>query len=172
MRTARMYHELTAGGAAGEGRDDVQDRGMIAAMGISLGLGLGLGPSQASDYVGADACGACHAEALQIWRRSAHASAGDPLTAGERERRACQMCHATGDAPAAPAVRPGVECEACHGAGAAYALDDVMRDPALARALGLVDLGAPGRRAALCLTCHEIGRAPFDLDAAWRIIAH
>jgi hypothetical protein len=48
----------------------------------------------------------------------------------------------------------------------------VMRDPQLARALGLRELAGPERRAALCVTCHAVGRAPFDIEAAWRRIAH
>jgi hypothetical protein len=124
-------------------------------------------------YVGAAVCGSCHAEALAVWRASGHARAAAGLDAAERERRSCQACHGTGDAPAAPSS-PGVECEACHGAGRDYAAADVMRDPSLARALGLRDLATPAARAALCTTCHDAAssRAPFDLDAAWRRIAH
>lgn len=150
-------------------------------LGYGLVLGLGLALAQADQpaaaaaeppYVGAMACGACHASALAIWQASAHARAAARLTAGERARRACQSCHATGDVPASPAAFAGVECEACHGAGRDYAPADVMRDPPLARALGLAELGSVEHRRALCATCHEVGRAAFDLDAAWRQIAH
>jgi hypothetical protein len=126
----------------------------------------------AGGYLGADACGACHRAELASWRTSAHARASRPLSAEERTRRACQACHATGDAPAAPATWADVGCEACHGAGATYAADDVMRDPPLAEALGLRPLATPAARAALCLGCHDVGRAPFDVEAAWARIAH
>jgi hypothetical protein len=42
-----------------------------------------------------------------------------------------------------------VSCEDCNGAGRVYAVSYVMRDPELARLVGLVD---PGERA--CISCH------------------
>jgi hypothetical protein len=153
-------------------------RPLALAGGLALAGAFAIAPVAASPssdrYVGATACGACHPAALATWRASGHAHAARPLTATELGRRACQACHATGDAPAAPAARPGVECEACHGAGVDYALADVMRDPSLARALGLRELAGAERRAALCTSCHTAAasRAPFDVEAAWRRIAH
>jgi hypothetical protein len=123
-------------------------------------------------YLGAEACGACHREALATWRGTAHARSSAALSSAERARRACQACHATGDAPAAPAIRAAVECEACHGPGEGYAADDVMRDRPLALALGLRDLGSGAARAALCLGCHAVDRTAFVTEAAWRRIAH
>jgi len=43
----------------------------------------------------------------------------------------------------------GVSCEDCHGPGRLYSSPHVMRDPELARALGLAD---PGERT--CAGCH------------------
>jgi len=85
---------------------------------------------------------------------------------------ACLSCHGTGDGPAARARLPGVQCEACHGAGRAYAPDDVMRDPFLARALGLRDLATDP--AAACLRCHRARTTPepFDFAKSWARIAH
>src|SRR5262245_2057217 len=108
-----------------------------------------------ADYVGSQACGACHAAELAAWQASAHARAA---IAGAAPRR-CAACHGTGDAPAGAAYEAAVGCEACHGAGAAYAPDDVMRDPPLAAALGLRDLSAPAARAAVCAACHKPGGA-------------
>jgi hypothetical protein len=54
-------------------------------------------------------------------------------------------CHA----PDADKGLPGVSCEACHGAGRLYSPAYVMRDPELARAVGLLD---PGEKT--CLACH------------------
>lgn len=49
-----------------------------------------------------------------------------------------------------------------------------MRDPALARRLGLRDLSTPAKRAALCLECHNAGTSlvPFDPETAYQQIRH
>jgi hypothetical protein len=124
-----------------------------------------------ADYVGAQACKGCHAEAYAAWQQSAHAQSD---AAFRRGGAACLACHTTGEAPAGQPRFAGVQCEACHGPGAGYASDDVMRNPTLARLLGLRDLSTPAARAALCAECH--GRAtrlaPFDAEAAYRRIQH
>jgi len=118
---------------------------------------------------GTAACGACHAEIRRGWSRTPHARAS--LRAGEARSPRCRACHMT-DGGSAPL--PGVGCEACHGAGVDYAPDDVMRDPALARALGLRDLSTPARREVVCLACHRESTrlARFDPEAAWQRIRH
>lgn len=130
-------------------------------------------PTPVGRYVGAEACGACHARQLESWRATAHARAGASLRESARRRR-CQTCHTTGDAPAGRPAFPGVGCEACHGAGAGYATDDVMRDRELAFALGLRDLSTPEARAELCGRCHRaaVRLAPFDAARAWQRIRH
>jgi hypothetical protein len=116
------------------------------------------------DYVGTATCGACHPRELAAWQATAHARSVASLP--PRPAARCLACHGTGDAPAGRAYFAEVGCEACHGPGGHYAADDVMRDPPLARALGLVDVGAPAVRAATCARCHG-GRsarlAPVDL---------
>ena len=128
-----------------------------------LAILLVAGPARAErgDFVGSQACGACHPAELAAWRETAHAHAAP---AGAVPKR-CFACHGTGDAPAGAAYWPEVGCEACHGAGAAYAPDDVMRDLPLARALGLRDVTTPAARAAVCDACHRaITRlVPIDL---------
>ena len=125
-------------------------------------------------YVGAGACGACHPDELRAWRAGPHARRAAATLGDAVSRRACQTCHTTGDAPVGPAVFDDVQCEACHGPGVGYSPDDVMRDPALARALGLRDLSTPALRAALCAGCHRdaLKLAPFDPVAAWQRIGH
>lgn len=117
------------------------------------------------DFVGSATCGSCHPEVLAAWKATAHARA--TATLGKKPAARCLACHGTGDAPAGRAYFAEVGCEACHGPGAHYAEDDLMRDPPLARALGLVELGAPAVRAATCGRCHA-GRgtrlAPLDLS--------
>ncbi|ACY18073.1 multiheme c-type cytochrome [Haliangium ochraceum] len=124
------------------------------------------------DYVGAAACGRCHPEAYASWQASAHARADELL--GEDASAACLSCHTTGEAPAGPVFFGGVSCESCHGPGAAYARDDVMRNPHLARLLGLRDLSTAAARDALCAACHEAQTRlrPFDAASAYRRIEH
>jgi hypothetical protein len=123
-------------------------------------------------YVGAEACGSCHPQVLESWRRTAHARASAPDRLGPRARDpSCLSCHSTGDAVSGRGRLAGVQCEACHGPGGAYAMDDVMRNAHLARALGLRetrDLDA------VCLRCHQesLRPEPFDAREAWRQIAH
>ena len=128
----------------------------------------------AGRFVGADACAGCHADIARSWRKTAHARALASLGRREASSPRCRACHATGDAPLGRSELPGVQCEACHGPGADYAPDDVMRDRALSLALGLHDLASPARRTALCMRCHRASTrlAPFDPEAAWRVIAH
>ncbi len=128
----------------------------------------------ASRFVGIDHCATCHAEIAAGWRKTAHSRALARLSRREASSPRCRACHATGDAPLGRSDLPGVQCEACHGAGADYAPDDVMRDRALARALGVRDLSTPARRAALCMRCHRAATrlAPFDPERAWKTIAH
>ncbi|WP_428261223.1 multiheme c-type cytochrome [Haliangium sp.] len=125
-----------------------------------------------SDWVGPAACGSCHQAAYQAWRQSAHARAGERL--GESPTGRCLACHTSGEAPAGRPFFGAVTCEACHGPGAGYAVDDIMRDPTLARALGLRDLSTVEARDALCRGCHraELSLAPFDPARAYQRIEH
>jgi hypothetical protein len=106
------------------------------------------------DWLGSVACGSCHPQQLAAWQRTAHARGPRGLAGPASKTTACALCHATGEAPAGPTVEAGVGCEACHGAGADYAAADVMRNPALARELGLADVSSAAGRAAVCAACH------------------
>ena len=109
--------------------------------------------AHADRWVGSATCGSCHPTQLAAWEETAHARAADRL--GDRPRARCLGCHGTGDAPAGKAAFREVGCEACHGAGGHYAEDDIMRDPALARALGLRDLSTETLALAVCAGCHR-----------------
>ena len=104
-------------------------------------------------WVGSATCGSCHPSQLAAWQETAHARAADRL--GSKPRARCLGCHGTGDAPAGKTAFREVGCEACHGAGGHYAEDDIMRDPALARALGLRDLSTESAALAGCASCHR-----------------
>jgi hypothetical protein len=66
----------------------------------------------------------------------------------------CKMCHKlqyTSWSTTAHAKRtPPLDCESCHGAGSEYKAISVMKDPAKAKAAGLV---IPGRE--FCGICHQ-----------------
>ncbi|MEO8705058.1 MAG: multiheme c-type cytochrome [Kofleriaceae bacterium] len=104
------------------------------------------------DWTGTQVCGSCHARELASWKATPHATTQRRFATAPEAK--CLACHATGEAPAGPTVAVEVGCEACHGAGAAYGEDDIMRSPAVARALGLVDMATPKARAAVCAQCH------------------
>lgn len=73
--------------------------------------------------VGSDQCETCHEEQFASWAQGAHA-----------------------------ARKPPLGCEDCHGPGSAYRPMAVMKDPARARAAGLV---IPDQ--SFCSTCHARG---------------
>ncbi|HVV81949.1 MAG TPA: multiheme c-type cytochrome [Kofleriaceae bacterium] len=143
----------------------MQVRTRIVVAGLAAAA-LALLAGARGDYVGSATCGTCHPRELAAWQRTAHARAVTALPARTSAR--CFACHGTGDAPVGRAYFAEVGCEACHGAGGHYAVDDVMRDAPLARALGLADVTSPAGRAAVCARCHT-GRGtrlqPVDLSA-------
>jgi hypothetical protein len=138
---------------------------MVIRPWLALALVLALATAAAAarrDWTGSAACGTCHPAHLAAWQATPHATTKRRFATPAQAR--CLACHGTGEAPAGPAIAVEVGCEACHGAGAAYAEDDLMRSPQVARALGLVDLGTPAARAVACAPCHARGTraAPFD----------
>lgn len=149
-------------------------RAALLLLCLAMAAALPAAAEAPAGFLGADACGQCHAEIAASWRKTAHSRALARLTRREAAAPRCRSCHATGEAPLGRSDLPGVQCEACHGPGADYAPDDVMRDLPLARALGLRDLSTPARRAALCMRCHRAATrlAPFDPERAWTTIAH
>lgn len=77
--------------------------------------------------VGADKCAKmCHKVQFQSWSESAHAKAG---------------------------AEKGADCEKCHGAGSGYMTLSIMKDPAKAKAAGLI--AKPEK--ASCSPCHKAG---------------
>ena len=103
-------------------------------------------------FIGAAKCKVCHKVDYASWETLPHAKAFERLKPEEQAKAECLACHATGNS----AEFPGVQCEACHGAGDAYKSIKVMKDPATARAAGLV---IPDE--ASCKVCHE--KAPHEL---------
>jgi hypothetical protein len=130
-----------------------------------IAIAVGVAAAAKRDWSGTAACGQCHAKQLASWQTTRHALTRDRFVAKPQQK--CLACHGTGEAPAGPAIAVEVGCEACHGAGAAYAEDDIMRNPPVARALGLADLSTPKARTALCMQCHSrmTTSKPFDATA-------
>jgi len=120
----------------------------------------------ASDLVGPETCKACHPAAYASWKEGPHARALEALPDRSRSDRRCLSCHAPDLASGVAAV----SCEACHGPGAVYSARYVMRDPELARAVGLAD---PGEKA--CLACHTESTPSlqkFDYPQKLKLIVH
>jgi formate-dependent nitrite reductase cytochrome c552 subunit len=116
----------------------------VTRLGLAL---LALVPAAAlgGDLVGPEGCKTCHQAAWESWRDTAHARAQESLPPRHRQDLRCTVCHA----PDQDKGVAGVSCEACHGPGQAYAASYVMRDPELARAVGLSEGGEK-----TCLQCH------------------
>ena len=83
--------------------------------------------------VGVDKCKVCHKVQYTSWAASGHAKRTPPL-----------------------------DCEGCHGPGSEYKALSVMKDPAKAKAAGLVEPGA-----AFCARCH-----PGELDPSFFVKVH
>jgi hypothetical protein len=142
-----------------------------AAAGKPVGLGTetprpkpaaGDAAPSGGSYIGAAACGGCHAPALSFWKTTKHARALSALERIGRDKDpSCIGCHVTGylqpggptDITDARAHFANVGCEACHGPGSKHgaALD---KRGTLARAVP----------EATCRGCHttDITNGEFD----------
>lgn len=82
-----------------------------------------------AEYVGAQTCLSCHAQAFAFWQTMKHASAYETLERkGKQFNVDCISCHVTGWQQPKGACsiaqvegRKGVQCESCHGAGSLHA---------------------------------------------------
>jgi formate-dependent nitrite reductase cytochrome c552 subunit len=127
-----------------------------------------LAPARArpADTVGPETCRACHPSAYETWAASPHARAREALPERSRNEPRCLSCHA----PEAQDGRAGVTCESCHGSGRAYAAPWVMRDPELARAVGLLDAGP--KTCAACHTDSTPSLVRFEYERKLALIRH
>jgi YVTN family beta-propeller protein len=144
-------------------------------------------------YTGVMACARCHkgpgmGYQFSLWRLSEHARAfvilGTPegrelaveegVTGNPQEDPQCLRCHTTGAGREPSSFLPGfsitdgVQCESCHGMGSEYSAEVVMRDPAAARASGLLPVTEE-----TCAPCHDRAHGrDFDYESAVLEIAH
>jgi len=159
-----------------------------------------MGPAKEPIFLGGQTCGTCHdgpemGYQFSKWRLSAHARAYAALALPESKEivrlsgiteephkaKMCLGCHATGadaeDWEKAEGfyLEDGLQCEACHGAGSEYAPEAVMKDRPQAMMQGLK---MPAKDD--CMICHRakgshdavLKKKPFDLEMAWKSIAH
>jgi hypothetical protein len=120
-----------------------------------------------ADFLGPETCKACHPAAYDAWKQSKHARAAEALSPQERKDPRCMSCHAP-DQKDQKVV--GVSCETCHGGGQYYAAPYVMKDPELARLVGLQD---PSERT--CRACHDASSPslePFNFVEKLKKIDH
>jgi Cytochrome c7 and related cytochrome c len=135
----------------------------VAVLAAALASAVALG----ADFLGPESCKGCHAEAYAAWSVSKHARSMESLTREQQRDPRCTACHAPNLAEQRVA---GVSCETCHGGGQYYAPAYVMKDPELARLVGLLD---PGERS--CRSCHDPGSPslrPFDFAAKLKAMDH
>ncbi len=121
------------------------------------------------DFIGADRCRACHAEAYAQWVKTPHARAFEVLTQKDRADPRCLSCHTMVPEDLGAGLT-GVQCEACHGGGRHYAVDYVMRDPELRGILNLQKVDT-----STCTRCHTDSSpalAPFVLSDKMPLIKH
>ncbi len=118
------------------------------------------------DKVGPETCKACHPAAYARWRAGPHARARDSLPERSRDDKRCLSCHA----PDLADGISGVSCETCHGPGRIYSATYVMRDPELARAVGLAEVGE--RTCAACHTDSTPSLERFDYRRKLPLIEH
>lgn len=123
--------------------------------------------SEAADFVGAESCKACHPEAYAAWRTSKHARAFESLSPQQKKDARCVSCHAPDLKSQGVA---GITCETCHGGGEYYSPEYVMKDPELARLVGLND---PSEKQ--CRSCHDASSPsllPFEFVDKLKLIDH
>ncbi len=106
-------------------------------------------PPGKSGYVGAAECDACHADAVEFWKKTKHAGAWETLVHDKKEFNLdCTSCHVTGwGEPGGSSLADNeklrdVQCEVCHGPGSRHVAaageektKTVVRTPAVKRCL-------------------------------------
>ncbi|MFZ5445779.1 MAG: cytochrome c3 family protein [Myxococcota bacterium] len=132
-----------------------------------LSIALGSLAALAYDFLGSESCQACHPDAWAAWQATSHARSRDVLSAQQQKDMRCLSCHSPNQVDQKVAH---VSCETCHGGGQYYSAQFVMKDPELARLVGLVD---PGEKS--CRACHDGSSPslkPFDFAAKLKSIDH
>ena len=141
-------------------------RSLLLRLVIFVGVGAGA-TAAAHDFLGAESCQSCHAEAWSAWRASPHARAKEVLSGPQQKDARCLSCHSPAEADQRVT---GVSCESCHGGGQYYSAKFVMKDAELARLVGLVD---PSEKQ--CRSCHDTASPsvkPFEFNSKLKSLDH
>lgn len=134
---------------------------------LALSIACGSGAVIAHDFLGSESCQACHPDAYAAWLATSHARSRDVLSPQQQRDVRCLSCHSPNQTDQKAAH---VACETCHGGGQFYSANYVMKDPELARLVGLTD---PGEKS--CRGCHDAASPslkPFDFAAKLKAIDH
>ncbi|MEP0821519.1 MAG: cytochrome C554 [Ignavibacterium sp.] len=154
-------------------------------------------PAQ-NKFIGTKMCAPCHrtekqGKQMEIWQKSAHASAYKTLTTAKANDLAKQKGFTTPAAETADCLschvpqhdaknveksfnaQEGVQCETCHGAGSAYKNMSIMKDRAKSIAAGMTEYKDAAAIEAKCRTCHN-EKSPtfkgFNFEEYWNKIKH
>lgn len=122
----------------------------------------------AADFLGPESCKACHPDAYTAWKASKHARAKESLSPQQQKDSRCLSCHSPNENDQQQVAQ--ITCETCHGGGQYYSPQYVMKDPELARLVGLVD---PSEKS--CRSCHDASSPslrPFEFVAKLKLIDH
>jgi hypothetical protein len=120
-----------------------------------------------AEFLGPESCRSCHPDAYSAWLQSKHARAKESLSAAQQKDARCLSCHAPDQARQSV---PHITCETCHGGGKYYSAAYVMKDPELARLVGMVDPSEKG-----CRSCHDASSPslrPFEFVEKLKLIDH
>ncbi len=119
------------------------------------------------EYVGVQACAACHSRQYTQWKNTRHATAFNTLLDVRRQYQPkCVICHTTGMGYET-GYKMGelkhhlinVQCEMCHGPGNLH-----VRNP------GSKMIRSPKIR--LCITCHDSEHSDFDPEEYYPKVVH
>jgi hypothetical protein len=120
-----------------------------------------------SNFVGAQACAACHVEEYQVWEKTGHAHAMASLERKSQQfDNECVKCHVVGfekggfQTLAKTPQFANVQCESCHGAGKEH-----IAKPAKGFGVMKTPTG--------CVQCHTVENSPdFNFAVYWPKIRH
>ena len=94
-------------------------------------------PKGQAGYTGTESCSDCHAEAVEFWKKTVHATAWKTLEErGQQYDYDCIGCHVTGwDKPGGSNLGHNdqlrdVQCETCHGPGSIHVAKGGLEKPA------------------------------------------
>lgn len=142
-------------------------RSLLLRVVIFLGVGAGATPAFAHDFLGAESCQSCHADAWATWKASPHARAKEVLSSAQQKDARCLSCHSPNEVDQKVS---GVSCETCHGGGQYYSARFVMKDDQLSRLVGLID---PSEKQ--CRSCHDAASPsikPFEFAPKLKAMDH